>query len=86
MSTLQRAGIAAGIFISTFLVATWWLYFIPTVDPLVAEFSGPFNDAYQLFKWAVPTTILIIDLLAGGYLVFGGIQEEKARERRIRGR
>lgn len=86
MGTIQRISVAAGIWMASAIVAVWWLYFLPTVEPLVQQFSGPFSDTWGLFVWAVPTTLLIIDLLAGGYLLFGGIQNEVARDQQVRRR
>lgn len=82
MSAFDRARFAGGLFMSAGIAGVWWLYFKPSVEPLLDEHAGVFSEQWQMLEWAMPTTILLIMLVAGAYLVYGGVQEEKNRDRR----
>lgn len=84
MSGIGRAIVSAGIFTSAAFAGIFWLYLEPTVRPLMQEFAGPFSDQWDLLQWVFPTTVLVMMFVAGLYLVFGGVQEEKNVEVRRR--
>lgn len=86
MATLERAVYSGGLFISAGMAAIWWLYLEPSAKPLINKYAGPFSDQWELLKWVFPTACLILMFAAGLYLVYGGVQEERKAERRVRGR
>jgi hypothetical protein len=79
MSTLDRATLSGGLFIASGIAGLFWLYLAETARPLMQKFAGPFQSQWELLQWAVPTACLILMFVAGLYLVFGGVQKEKAR-------
>jgi len=78
MSTLDRAAFSGSLFIASGLAGIFWLYIEDTARPLMQQYAGPFSDQWELLQWVVPTACLILMFVAGLYLVYGGVQEEKA--------
>jgi len=80
MSTLTRAAFSGGLFVAAGMAGVWWLYVIDTAKPLYQQYAGStFADQWALLKWAFPTACLILMFIAGAYLIYGGVQEEKVR-------
>jgi H+/Cl- antiporter ClcA len=84
MGTLERTGYASSLFIGSGLGAIIWLYLVDTAEPLLQAHAGPFQSQWELLQWVFPTTLLLIMFVAGLYIVYGGIQEERKADRRKR--
>lgn len=82
MAAADRIAFSGGLFITHGLIMVWWLYFQPIADDLLTDFSGPFISQWDLLQWVIPTYCTIMFLLAGGYLIIGGVQKEQSRDRR----
>lgn len=78
MSAIDRAIVSGSLFIGSGLAGLFWIYLRPTVAPLMKEHAGPFASQWELLQWVFPTTCLLLMFIAGVYLVYGGVQEEKA--------
>lgn len=86
MGIIRRMAFAGSLISAAAIAGTWWLYFKPTVQPLGEEFAGPFMAQWNLLIWAFPTTILLLMVLAAAYLLYGGVQKERAGGERVRRR
>lgn len=85
MSSMKRAAFSGGLFFGAGLAGIYWLYLMDTANPLYQQLAGStFNDQWALLKWVFPTACLVLMLVAGLYLVFGGVQEERTVEVRRR--
>jgi len=45
------------------------------------QFSGPFTSAINLLDWAVPLSLVILELGTAAWALSGGVQREAARRR-----
>jgi carbon starvation protein CstA len=86
MGFIDRAEFAVKFYLAHGIGIVVWLYFLPTVNPLVADFDGPFTPGWNLFEWAVPVYFMVALLSVTVWLVIGGVQREQARDqtRRVR--
>jgi len=85
MSAIDRAAFSGGLFFAAGLAGVYWLYIMDFAKPLYQQLAGStFSDQWALLKWAFPTACLLLMLVAGLYLVFGGVQEERTVEVRRR--
>jgi len=82
MSQSRRIYVAAGLYVTVALIMTFWLYFQPIAADLVDQFPGPFTPGWETLEWSVPTFCVVMFVLVSGWLVFGGVQKEEARNRR----
>lgn len=82
MSAVRRFAFVVGLWFADAIVMTWWLFFLPEIQPLMDQFSGPFTPGWGVLKWVIPTFCVAIALLGGVYLVIGGVQREQARQQR----
>jgi hypothetical protein len=56
--------------------------FVAEFLPLATgQFSGPWTKSILLLEWAVPLTLVIIELGTASWALAGGVQRERARKR-----
>jgi len=80
MSQVQRMVLAVKGTVGTAFLALLWVWIQPSLGPIVEDFQGPFSSSWGLVETVVPVTIGLFYVIFIGYVLWGPIEKERARQ------
>lgn len=80
MSHLARAIFSIEGIISTGFVGIMWLWSSPYLTDVVEQFEGPFSFIWDTVNLIVPIVIGAYYIIYIGFLLWGPVEQERARQ------
>ena len=80
MSQIRRMVVSVEGVITTGFVAVMWVWSQPYLAPIVDDYPGPFTSAWDTINIIVPLTIGIYYILFIGFVLWGPVEQERARQ------
>jgi hypothetical protein len=80
MSQIQRMVLSVEGAVTMGFVAVMWLWSNPYLSGIVEQYPGPFTSNWELIQVIVPVTIGTYYVIFIGYVLWGPVEQERARQ------
>lgn len=79
MSQLARMLLSINGAVTTGFLAVMWVWSYPYLDNVVQQYPGPFSSTWETIAIVVPVTIGLYYIIFIGYVLWGPVEQERAR-------
>ena len=80
MSQLRRMVFSIEGIITTGFAAIMWVWAQPYLGDVVGQFEGPFSFVWGTLNLIVPVTIGAYYIIYIGFIIWGPVEQERARQ------
>ena len=80
MSQIRRMVVSVEGVVTTGFVAVLWVWSQPHLSGIVEEYPGPFSSTWDFINIIVPLTIGIYYVLFIAFVLYGPVEQERARQ------
>jgi hypothetical protein len=85
MSQIRRMVFSIEGVITAGFAAIMWVWAQPYLGDVVNQFEGPFSSTWDTLNLVVPVTIGAYYIIYIGYVIWGPVEQERARQTARRG-
>lgn len=80
MSQIRRMVFSVEGAVGIGFVAVMWLWSQPYLSDIVAEYPGPFTSNWEFIELIVPITIGVYYIIFIAFVLWGPVEQERARQ------